>query len=138
MAFSFHWIRILFRTKSRQPLANWSRHLDRRTWFSDLNARSSWNLIKQSYDHKLVCVCDNAPIFCFHFLKRERKTIRIMFNLKEKACIVTGASKGIGLGLVQALLRHGAYCLMLDVDYKVFSLKHLLSKSFGLLLFTLF
>ena len=42
-----------------------------------------------------------------------------MFDLKEKACIVTGASKGIGLGLVQALLRHGAYCLMLDVDYKV-------------------
>ena len=61
-----------------------------------------------------------------------------MFDLKEKACIVTGASKGIGLGLVQALLRHGAYCLMLDVDYKVFSLKHLLPKSFGLLLFTLF
>lgn len=51
-----------------------------------------------------------------------------MFDLKEKACIVTGASKGIGLGLVQALLRHGAYCLMLDVDYKVFSLKRLLPK----------
>ena len=69
-----------------------------------------------------MCVCDNAPIFLFSLFKKERKTIKIMFDLKEKTCIVTGASKGIGLGLVQALLRHGAYCLMLDVDYKVFSL----------------
>ena len=67
-----------------------------------------------------MCVCDNAPIFCLSFFKKERKTTKIMFDLKEKACIVTGASKGIGLGLVQALLRHGANCLMLDVDYKVF------------------
>ena len=57
-----------------------------------------------------------------------------MFDLKEKACIVTGASKGIGLGLVQALLRHEAYCLMLDVDYKVFSLKRLLPSTYFILL----
>ena len=42
-----------------------------------------------------------------------------MFDLKEKVCLVTGASRGIGLALVQALLKHGAKCLMVDVDYKV-------------------
>ena len=42
-----------------------------------------------------------------------------MFDLKEKVCLVTGASRGIGLSLVQALLKHGAKCLMVDVDYKV-------------------
>ena len=42
-----------------------------------------------------------------------------MFDLKGKVCLVTGASRGIGLALVQALLKHGAKCLMVDVDYKV-------------------
>ena len=43
----------------------------------------------------------------------------MLFDLTEKVCLVTGASRGIGLALVQALLKQGTYCLMVDVDYKV-------------------
>ena len=42
-----------------------------------------------------------------------------MFDLKEKVCLVTGASRGIGLALIKAFLKRGAFCLMVDVDYKV-------------------
>ena len=42
-----------------------------------------------------------------------------MFDLKEKVCLVTGASRGIGFALIKAFLNRGASCLMVDVDYKV-------------------
>ena len=42
-----------------------------------------------------------------------------MCDLKEKVCLVTGASRGIGLALIKAFLKRGAFCLMVDVDYKV-------------------
>ena len=42
-----------------------------------------------------------------------------MFDLKEKVCLVTGASRGIGLALIKVFLKRGAFCLMVDVDYKV-------------------
>ena len=42
-----------------------------------------------------------------------------MFDLAEKVCLVTGASRGIGLALIKAFLKRGANCLMVDVDYKV-------------------
>ena len=42
-----------------------------------------------------------------------------MFDLTEKVCLVTGASRGIGLALIKAFLKRGANCLMVDVDYKV-------------------
>ena len=42
-----------------------------------------------------------------------------MFDLKEKVCLVTGASRGIGFALIKAFLKRGAFCLMVDVDYKV-------------------
>ena len=42
-----------------------------------------------------------------------------MFDLKDKVCLVTGASRSIGLGLVRALLKRGTFCLLADVDYRV-------------------
>lgn len=42
-----------------------------------------------------------------------------MFDLSEKVCLVTGASRGIGLAFVDVLLQRGAKCLMVDVDYRV-------------------
>ena len=41
-----------------------------------------------------------------------------MFDLKDKVCLVTGASRSIGLGLVRALLKRGTFCLLADVDYR--------------------
>ena len=41
------------------------------------------------------------------------------FEWKEKVCLVTGASGGIGLALVKAFLSRGAKCLMTDINYKV-------------------
>ena len=41
------------------------------------------------------------------------------FQWKEKVCLVTGASAGIGLGLVKTFLSRGAKCLMVDVNYRV-------------------
>ena len=60
----------------------------------------------------------NAP---FKKLEKNRgdQLKKMLFDLTEKVCLVTGASRGIGLALVQALLKHGTYCLMVDVDYKV-------------------
>ena len=45
------------------------------------------------------------------------------FQWKEKVCLVTGASAGIGLGLVKTFLSRGAKCLMVDVNYRVRCLK---------------
>ena len=42
-----------------------------------------------------------------------------MDEWKDKACIVTGASSGIGLEFVKSLLARGAKCLMADLNYKV-------------------
>ena len=41
------------------------------------------------------------------------------FNLKDKVCLVTGASGGIGFALVKSFLARGAKCLMTDVSYRV-------------------
>ena len=41
------------------------------------------------------------------------------FVWKEKVCLVTGASGGIGLALVKSFLSRGAKCLMADVNYRV-------------------
>ena len=41
------------------------------------------------------------------------------FQWKDKVCLVTGASGGIGLALVKSFLERGAKCLMTDVNYKV-------------------
>ena len=42
-----------------------------------------------------------------------------MDEWKDKACIVTGASSGIGLEFVKSLLARGAKCLMADLNFKV-------------------
>ena len=42
-----------------------------------------------------------------------------MDEWKDKACIVTGASSGIGLAFVKSLLAKGAKCLMADLNFKV-------------------
>ena len=42
-----------------------------------------------------------------------------MDKWKDKACIVTGASSGIGLAFVKSLLAKGAKCLMADLNFKV-------------------
>ena len=51
-----------------------------------------------------------------------------MFELKEKVCLVTGASRGIGLSLIKSFLQRGAFCLIVDIDYRVSNIKHLSSK----------
>lgn len=42
-----------------------------------------------------------------------------MDEWKDKACIVTGASSGIGLEFVKSLLARGAKCLMADLNFQV-------------------
>ena len=51
-----------------------------------------------------------------------------MFELKEKVCLVTGASRGIGLSLIKSFLQRGAFCLIVDIDYRASISKHLLGK----------
>ena len=51
-----------------------------------------------------------------------------MFELKEKVCLVTGASRGIGLSLIKSFLQRGAFCLIVDIDYRASISEHLLGK----------
>ncbi len=46
----------------------------------------------------------------------------MLLNFEGKACIVTGASRGIGKAIAEALLQRKARVLLVDVLYKVMSL----------------